>query len=411
MLRTLITVAALAALPLSAAAQDTSDDSDKPIIITGHRLSDLKKKLDECLARKCPPDQDIAASVALAEEQFVGGSYADARTTLKGSLSRNKDQAKGYPVPVAGLYRADSRIAGHIGSGDDYRIETFSIVDALKAGLPDDDPRVLAAQIEVGDMMARYGQVDAAVQRYDDVARRAHKLGQFNVEGTARLRVVALYCSIAEVNKSAEAVYLPSARDVAKSLARDTNPVIKPYGSAATLLVAKVSAKRGDESAIAAMTALYQQLGASGARPSLVYQPPLKGMGGPYDGSIKGSDWSLINSGTLIGQWADITFWVKPDGTVSDVDVLRGGIGGLSGPRKPDPKFNPVWTIPLINQIAGRRYTPLTMDKDSPGIMRVERYTFTAWLVTKTESRLPIAGAPRYEMLDMSVDSPPAKGG
>jgi hypothetical protein len=414
MLRHLVTATAFLAFPLAAVAQNKPDDSDKPIVITGHRLSDLKRSLQECLARQCPPDQDIAASLALAEEQFVGGAYADARTTLHGSLSRNKGRAKDYPEPVAGLYRADSRIAAHLGAGDDYRFGTFSIVDSLKAGLPADDPRILAAQVEVGDMMARFGRVDEAVQQYHEIAARAHKLGLANVEGSARLRVVALYCSIAEQNEQAKIAYLGQARDAAKSLARDPNPAIKTYANAASLLVARSTAKGGGDDAINALTSLYRQLDGPAIKPALVYQPPLKGLGGPYDGSIKALDWSAINNGTLIGQWADITFWVKPDGSVSDVDVLRGGIGGLSGERKANPKFNPVWTIPLVNQIAGRRYTPLATDANAPGVLRVERYTFTAFQTPTQNSRLLSSGVPRYEMLDLSTDpSPgaPVKGG
>ena len=41
-------------------------------------------------------DEDIDATLRLAETQLLAGKYRDARTTLLASLDRNKDWAKGY---------------------------------------------------------------------------------------------------------------------------------------------------------------------------------------------------------------------------------------------------------------------------------------------------------------------------
>jgi hypothetical protein len=109
---------------------------------------------------------------------------------------------------------------------------------------------------------------------------------------------------------------------------------------------------------------------------------------------------------------------VKPDGTVDEVDVLRGGVGALTGPRKANATFNEVWTMPIVQQIKARRYAPLAGDRNGPGVLRVERYTLTAWLVdgvgsSGKGSRVQTSGAPRFEMLDLSVDPParPRSGG
>ena len=420
MLRRNFAVLIALATAIPAASAQTRDDPsgsyDKPIVITGVRLSDLKDALAKCLDRKCPPDQDIAASTALAEQEFVEGKYQDARTTLKASLGRNKGYAKGYPEPVASLFRADSRIAAHMGAGDEYRIETFAVVSALKAGLPNDDARVLAAEIEVGDMLARMGQIDAAVQQYHALAERAAKANLPYVEGMARLRVVALYAQVASQNKQNFVAYAVEARDAASQLTKDRDPRMKGFATAADLLVTRLAAKNGDQTAVDRLVAAYVAAGAGAdSRPVVLYSPPMKGIDAVYDGSIPGPVWSKINSGELIGQWADISFWVKPDGTVDDVDVLRGGIGALTGPRKGNPNFDEIWTMPITQQIKGRRYAPLPGDRNGPGILRVERYTLTAWLArgngpSGKGSRIQTSSAPRYEMLDLSVNPPSGPG-
>jgi hypothetical protein len=412
-------VLALATPATIAQNKNTQSSSyDKPIIITGVRISDLKAALAKCLERKCPPDQDIAASTALAEAEFVEGKYQDARTTLKASLGRNKGYANDYPVPVANLFRADSRVAAHMGAGDEYRVETFAVVSALKAGMPSDDGRVLMAEVEVGDMFARMGQIDAAVQKYHALAERAAKANLPTVEGMARLRVVALYTQLASQNRQSYVAYAAPARDAAADLTRNRDPRLKPFVVAGDLLVTRLAARNGDKAAVDRLVAAYVAAGAGkDNRPVALYSPPMKPIRDTYDGSIPGVVWTKINSGDLLGQWADISFWVKPDGTVDDVDVLRGGVGALTGPRKANPHFEDVWTIPIVQQIKGRRYAPLPGDPNGPGMIRVERYTLTAWLTdgegpSGKGSRIQTSGTPRIEMLDLSVDPPstPAPG-
>jgi hypothetical protein len=313
---------------------------------------------------------------------------------------------------VSDLWRADSRVAAHIGSGTDYRSDTFEMIDALKAGLPGDDSRVMNARIELGDMMARFGNDDDAVDQYNQLARRARELKMYGLEGTARLRVVLLYTTLAQSDPRLFALYLGPARKAARDIANDPLPQMKLFATAAELLVERASAKKGDDSAVDRMIGIMRAQSSAGGPPVLLYQPPLRGLGGMYDGSIPGVVWTKINSTDLIGQWADIGFWIQADGTVRDVEVLRGGIGGLSGPRKPNPRFDSVWTLPLVKQISGRRYAPLSEGTDGGDVLRVERYSFTAWLTGSTNSLIPSSGSPRYEMLDLSVDAPgsPAVG-
>ncbi|MGL4313867.1 MAG: hypothetical protein ACRCSO_07725, partial [Sphingomonas sp.] len=125
----------LTALMLGApAAAVTPDDrsapvanskaGDAPIVVTSVRLSDSRRKLQECIARHCPPKEDIAATLAHAENQFVEGDYRGAYGTLFSGRHRNQRFAKDYPVEVAGLLRARYRLAAHLGEGDAYLLGT-----------------------------------------------------------------------------------------------------------------------------------------------------------------------------------------------------------------------------------------------------------------------------------------------
>ena len=57
------------------------------ITVTGQRLPDYRAALAACLARRCPPDQDVDATLALAEALFLQGEYGEARTAIRASIS------------------------------------------------------------------------------------------------------------------------------------------------------------------------------------------------------------------------------------------------------------------------------------------------------------------------------------
>src|SRR4051812_26712954 len=99
----LIAVLSLLLANAPVAALDRNSDS-KDILVIGRQIADLQAALQACLAKQCPPDEDIAASLALAESQLLDGKYPDARKTLLGALKRNRRQADAYPVPVSDLY-------------------------------------------------------------------------------------------------------------------------------------------------------------------------------------------------------------------------------------------------------------------------------------------------------------------
>ena len=91
-------------------------------------------------------------------------------------------------------------------------------------------------------------------------------------------------------------------------------------------------------------------------------------------------------------QWVDISFQITPAGTVSEAAILRKS-----------PKLSGDWVKPILVAVAARRYAPL--ETDSPGFLRVERYSFTASWTTLTGTHMRVRSpVPRIEVVDLSRD-------
>jgi hypothetical protein len=93
-------------------------------------------------------------------------------------------------------------------------------------------------------------------------------------------------------------------------------------------------------------------------------------------------------------RWADVGFWIRPDGRTADVEVLRGS-------------RDKGWTAPYLAQVAGRRYTPVTgAAADDPGVYRLERFTVRANYAVPNGSLIRRrAGAGKLEILDLTDPS------
>lgn len=390
-------LAALAAFPTGATAQSHDSAATAPardIVVTGVRLKDSEAALAACLARKCPPDQDINATIAHAENQFIAGDYKAARRTLHGGIGRNWRYAHDYPVLVADLVRANSRVAGHLGETDDRLFSANAVVRALKAGLPDTDYRVLVARIEVGDDYAKSRRVDEALGVYKDAASRAHKLGLPVIEGYARLHMVVLLQILAENHDHG---YEQDARHALDALIAETDPHMAAFAFAGRVLKAQAAARRGDDGAIDRLIADYRRVVGGSARPMLLFSPPI-GFN-PALGARANAGGSTLNQMAMDNfedQWVDISYLITPDGHVADADVLRQS-----------RKLAGHWPDLVLAAIRARRYAPLAADADQAGMLRIERYTYTSPWVWATGSHMrKREGTPDIEMLDLTVDPP-----
>lgn len=391
--RVFLAAVALAALGAPAMAQD--------IVVTGRSLKDTEAALNACLARNCPPDEDMAATLAHAENLFVAGDYDTARRTLRASLGRNRRHAKAYPVQVSDVLRANSRVAEHVGEAKDYQLSTLGMRDTLRAAYGDDDFRVLVAQIEVGDSRSKLGHPDEAERIYRDVEKRALAARQFRVASFARLRLALL----ARVRFDDE----PSAYNRKQMDGYLDQLISNPLPEGGEfVMAAKVLRARQDRSSgsVQSTDALVAEIAAQGGvnRPVLLYAEPVERID-PTAGMQAGEGnnrpaWTQWSSNRQ-GQWIDVGFWVGVDGHVSDVEVLRSS-GSVD------------WAKPVLSSVSRRIYAPLRKDGDTgPGFYMVERYTLTARVaqdVTGTHLRTR-ESRPRIEMIDLTSTVPPPPAG
>jgi len=407
-MRRLIFLAPLAATLSVAPA--LAAEVDGPIIVTGQPLGETAAALAACLARACPPDQDVAATLTHAENQFLAGRYKDARSTLLKSIDRNKAQARAFPVPVSDLYRANGRVAEHVGEARSFQSSVLAMRDTLREGLDRDDPRILGAQIEVGDSRAKLGFPDEAARIYADVEAQALGRGLNRIAIYARLRQAVL----AQV--AAEDSNLSADRKRARAMLGDIIADPLP-GTDDLRLVAQVSLARMDRKAgrSDSTSALLRQFAAEGgaARPILIAASPIKppGIDTMRNPATQSMADSVTSAGFLsiaagdtsrrlvalnsIGKWADIGFWVTPSGKVSDIEVLRSS-GGTQ------------WLAPVVTHLEGRVYAPLKPGSDgvNPGFYMVERYSLTArWTDDATGTNMRRREfTPRIERLDITPE-------
>ena len=183
----------LLALAMPAGAQEEGSEEENTIVVTGKRLEEAVAALNDCLARGCPPEEDIRLSLQVAEIQFINGDYRYGQDVLRDSIDRTKKHSDTLPVPVAGLYRASARFAEHLGEAKDFQLSTLDMRDTLRGGLGREDWRTLVADITVGDSRAKLGIPDDAERIYKRTEKRAIDLGHNRVAMYARLRQALLH--------------------------------------------------------------------------------------------------------------------------------------------------------------------------------------------------------------------------
>lgn len=325
------------------------------IIVTAQRDADAA--LADCIASRCPPIKDMNASIAATESRFRIGDYRGARKIMDAAVDRNKRFAARYPRGVATLYDVHARVAYHYGDTEDFRRSIYRRAEVLADGLPPADAERLQAASQVGDMLVTIGEYDEADRQYETAIKAAQAAGQPRVAGAAMLR----------------RAWLQHVRGNSKRALRAIDGVLNgPEGArfrlVGTIIRSRISRDAGDPKAV---ELLVEAVGRQppGTQPALLFEPPM-----PVSSvSIAAANATRFrytaifsarssDSGTLL--WADVGFWVRNEGRVEDVEVLRSS-------RTRD------WMEPVVASIAGRRYAPMTAGAGEPGRYRLERYTYS----------------------------------
>jgi hypothetical protein len=370
-------------LAAPALAQDKPQET-RTVIITGTPLKETEARLAACLARKCPPKEDIDASLAHAENQLVAGDYAGGRRTLDKARSRNRQYAAMLPVDVSDLLRARGRLTNLDGRVSPGRLSQIESLEALKAGLDYGDSRVLMQRLRIGDEFAQTGRVRAAESIYRKVERQARKAGQLRVAGYAMLRDALVHSILAGV--------LPEFRSTAEQKIRKVEatrePELAEFRDAAKLVRAQLALASKDSAAIdRALAAIPPR---PPEKPLLVYAPAII----ENQAVLPNRRPQLTSDGNGEPEWIDIQFTIAPNGSVRDVEILRDS-GNLSA----------AWPKLVAESIQGRRYVPLALPPESDGAQRVERFSYIHDFGTATGSRIPgRSHYGRFTSLDMTVD-------
>lgn len=377
---------------------------EREIVVRGHRIAQAKAALEACLARRCPTDEDIDATLALAESQIIAGKYRDARSTLLASLGRNKDEAKKYPVPVSDLYRANGRVAAHLGFDTDYYSSTWGIYRTLKAGLPSDEARHFSALMEVAEMMGATRGHERARLYYESIAKQARAAGRPDIAALAELRMLIRHFPPGET------------RDAGiLKIANATDPNVRAAALEAKLALARMAYERNEVEKAAQLQKQFAAMHIK--RPILIYAPPYDALErapdngsafavplqGKQDGPVTRvsvlpyAQWSTTSRipPSFDDMWVDVGFRVTPEGTVSELKVLR-------------KRGDDFWAKPLLASIEGRRYTPGR--REDPNSYRVERYTYTSAYEAKTGThmagRSPNGRVEYFDLSPMGIAAP-----
>ena len=387
-----------AALPLTALAAALAfalPAQAQEIVVTGKSLKQTEADLRACLERKCPPDEDIKATLAHAENLFVSGDYKNSRATLKDSIGRNKKHGDAFPVPVSDLLRANGRIAEQMGEARDFQLSVLDMRDTLKKGFGENDFRTLVAQIEVGDSRAKLGFSNEAERIYKDVEKRALAAGQPRVASFSRLRQALLWRG--QYDQNPNAFNLKNVNERLDELIERPLAESSDFALAAEVIKAKVDRKAGAAGSTEALIKRFAERGGA-TRPILLFAEPLqrndlqKGL--PDDQPAL----NTLNRLTALqarNQWADVGFWIDANGRVTDIEALR-----TSGDKS--------WLKPVLTNIAKRVYAPLKKNGGTaPGFYMIERYTLTARFEegnTGTRMRRREA-TPRIERIDLTPEN------
>lgn len=388
----------LTALVFSVTPVHAQGDDDQ-ITVTGTPIEESTIALQKCIDEGCPPEQDIALSIAHAENQFIAGQYKNSEATLSRSIRRNRQFKASVPVPLSNLYRSSGVIAEHLGEANDYRRATLNVRDVLKDTLGKNDRRVLLADAEVGDSRAKLGFPDEAQRKYENVEKRALELGHTRVASFARLRQAMV--RNAEWNASKNSVSaLRRLEDALSQLINEPLEDSEDFVLVARVMKARVDRELGRPGATDAIIESFRAMGGTDM-PTLLFQEPFARVsrGGfpikPGLGIFQSND---VERDTTLAlnkpRFVDVGFWIRKDGTTEEAEILRS-----QGPEG--------WHDAVISNIASRRYAPLSVDATSPGIFQVERYTMTARFAAHTTGTRIRRREPgfRIEKLDLTPEN------
>lgn len=386
-------VAAIFAIFASAAAAAEPDNvargANAEIVVTAIPLAKSRSDLEACIARQCPPEEDVQATLVHAENQFVAGAYKEARQTLEKSLDRNRRYKAKLPLGIADLLNANANVAAHLGEATIYRHALFERRDTLRDHLPADDPNMLRAELDLGDSRLKMGYPQEAERKYLKMERYALGKGRPQIAAIARTRYLSLLVLKAQASPADDWRAKLARKEIAKYVANPT-PGAEKYALVGELLALRLDRAMGIHKSTDALIARMIAEGGM-ERPALLYAPALE--------RNDEDSWRAERSGNVnrrepmtdVDKWVDIGFWVNDAGRVEEAEILRN-------------QGNTGWADILLRSIGGRLYVPAASASGArQRFFMIERYTLTAGWERKTGSHLrQRSPVPKIERLDLT---------
>jgi len=357
------------------------------IVVTGKRAAEAHAA---CVKGECTPLRDAQATIALAESRFREGAYLDAKRLLAAAVTRNRNKGGTDPKPVAALYEAYATVALHDGDTQTYRSAVARQVRTLRDNLPASDPTVVSAATALGDMWLKLGNYRQADLVYRSVEQDALATGQDQPAMLAGMKRVWLASTMQRTSAALSKLRELEARPLARQ---------QGFGTALRVLRLRMRARDASDEEMQELAGLVGQ--GQGTDPILIWAPPYE-----QDAAAAASDARALarrfgeedplrirSSDVGAIQWADIGFWIRPEGRTAEVEVLR------SSPKNP-------WATSLLKQISGRRYSsqePSSSDQVQ-GVYKIQRFTLRSEYVVPSGSlisRRVLMGG--YEILDLTA--------
>lgn len=361
-----------------------------PIIVTARVQT--AKALADCLARKCGVREDAIASIQHAQAQFADGQYPEARKTLLASLNRNRRATGEDPRALSALWHALARVTLHNGDLVEYRKASLRAGSIMARATSVTESERIRGEVQVADALASAGDPDGAVRRYRSVAAQARSRGDDELSQMLELR--AIYARSSFDGK-------PEARRKLERAAGD--PSLTPRARAAAASLAAQLQEEGSSKTAALLESVPVQ--PEDAPTQLIFAPKdaLTHQREAINHAVANNDTVLFNilqphaADHFRYSWADVGFWIRPDGRVADAEILRG-----SNEQR--------WAKEVLRVVQGRRYSPFQAEPGSEGRYKIERATLTFEQTTPVGSFIRRrAGLPSLRFEELKVED--ANGG
>ena len=283
---------------------------------------------------------------------------------------------------MSDLYRSQALVQSHRGRDGVARRSTYEILGSLRAGIPVEDHRHFTARFEIIQMEMRLGDGAAVRRELASLIREAERAGRTDVVRRARMR--EMYLGFLSEPRG------PGARRL-EQMARSTDPTQQFEAVSARLFLARAYRERGE---IARSDEMLAGIPRSDSNTrALLYAPTIELTPALHDDGAGGLI-PTMDRDNFHDAWIDVAHWIKPDGTVEAVEIIRQGASAD-------------WAAPVLASIRGRRYA---VSNDPTPSYRLERFTYTAPMGMRTGSRLMVrAGIPRVEYLDLTARNEPGR--